>query len=184
MAVLSRRRFVGAAAAVVLSAGAALGWSKRFAMKLFLRFRNQQARPELLQSPVGKLSEAERSGLMTMANALGELWRFEPLDPAELAEIFDEKTSLAPSYLAEYSHALGWFEAARGKGASAVAAWEQCLTAPLKNGSEFSAEARVRTFFVEEVLNLYLAAGAFRAFGFQNYRGHWAGLVYRVAHRT
>ncbi len=184
MRVLSRRRFASAIAAVVLGAGATLGWSKRFAVKLFLRLRNQEAGPELAESAVGTLSEKERAGLVAMARAVGQMWHFDQLDEAELEEIFEDKAASPPSYLAEYRHALGWFERRRDQGVSAVAAFEQCLAASLKDGSEFTSEARVRAFFVEEVLNLYLASGAFRSFGFMNYRGHWSGLAYRIADRA
>jgi hypothetical protein len=97
------------------------------------------------------------------------------LDENAFAQIIRAKTTLAPSYLTEYREARGILEEVERDMARDAAAFDQLFAVPIGLESfELTRLGRLQKFVIGEFLELQMAYGGFRAFGYRNYRG-WAG---------
>jgi hypothetical protein len=164
------RRAVLAGATSMAGLGLWFGWRNRFVLDLYLAFQRDQSRPELAPSATGSLSVGERAELWAVAVEIAEHWGLHGLGRAEFDEVLELKTTLAPSYLAEYRAALDALAPASIEGVLEV------LAAPRRDeGGGFTAAAHVQTHVIEEFVRLLLARGGFRAFGLANYPGFPGG---------
>jgi len=118
----------------------------------------------------GRLTPVEKADLTEVFAAIDSIWALGghcSLDAAGFGGVLDAKTGRAPSYLTEYRTARAIYlplREARGVDAACRA---------LYLGGE--APEPVERFVLAEFIELTLAFGGFRAFGFANAAGHPGG---------
>lgn len=128
----------------------------------------------------GKLSNAEFAALFSLCRFVDSAWSFEAdLSGYEkvLRSDLDLKTGRQPSYLTEYQGAAVLIERVRQQSGSDDETWLTLLFSEA-DSEEFEATqlGRARHWvFSEIVAHQIPISGAFKNFGFVNYRGYFGG---------
>jgi len=175
-----RRTILWGAASLALTAIGGAAWYKRYAIRLYLANRPHEG-PELTESPVGALGADEKNSLWELVSAIGARWSMRDLGREDFDSVVDLKTTAAPSYLSEYRSAIALFEGLRREGKDAHAAFAAILRGERGAAGAFTPMAHAQDWVLAEFMNLYLARGGFRQYGFANYRGFAGGpLGYRT----
>ena len=97
------------------------------------------------------------------------------LDEHGFAAFVRAKATLPPSYLTEYQEAGAILAEVEREMQQDPAAFDQLFVVPAGlQGFEVTRLGRLQKFVIGEFLELQMAHGGFRPFGYRNYRG-WAG---------
>jgi hypothetical protein len=129
--------------------------------------------PEL----TGEAPEAVVRQLWLLFTRLADRWQMRvDLGETGFRQFIREKTTLPPSYLTEYRQAAAVLEEVELAMESDPSAFDQLFVVPLElPGFGATRLARLQQFVIGEFLELQLAFGGFRAFGYRNYRGFTGG---------
>ena len=128
----------------------------------------------------GALSDAQFSTLSSLCRYVDQTWELH----SELDQYFNKlqgdlvlKTSLEPSYLTEYEHAIELYELVFSDSESAEQVWPNLLFSTFQ-ADNFAAtrlgRAR-RLVFAEIIAHQIPISGAFKSFGLSNYTGYFGG---------
>jgi hypothetical protein len=121
------------------------------------------------------------SGLWLLFSRIAERWQmsdFIDLNVSGFTEIVRLKCAVAPSYLTEYRETARLLAELEPGLAGDPASLDQLFTQP-EGLSAFGATrlGRMQAFVIGEFLELQMAYGGFRAFGYANYRGYAGGVL-------
>ena len=129
---------------------------------------------------IGDLSAVESETLWRLVGEIERQWTlssFVNLDKAKFLEVLHEKTAKAPSYLTEYRQATELIDALSAR----TPDWPNVVL--LRNSNDIATTfGRARRFVVDEFIDLIVAFGGFRFFGYANYRGFVGGPFSNPAH--
>ena len=117
----------------------------------------------------GVLTPSDKDGMWQIFNHIGKLWqssRYCMLTRTDFDVILDLKTSRPPSYLTAYRGALTRLRSLSGNFGA-----EKALNKLFSGGEDES----LRRHVLAELIELQLANGGFRVFGYENYRGFMGG---------
>ncbi len=138
-------------------------------------------------SVTGTVSPENLSAVRTFAGWALQGWQLTGMDdyPAVLTNVVAIKTTVAPSYLAEYNSAAELIRAARQRSESDAAAFIHLMF--VERGGAAGLDTRLgrcREFVVDEIVRHMIANGGFRNFGLVNYDGFISASFYDpVAYR-
>lgn len=128
----------------------------------------------------GQLSNAEFAALFSLCRFVDRAWSFEA-DLSGYKQVLrsdlDLKTGQRPSYLTEYQGAADLIDRVRQNSSSEDEAWLTLLfSAADSTGFEATRLGRARRWVFEEIVAHQIpVSGAFKKFGFVNYRGYFGG---------
>jgi hypothetical protein len=176
---LHRRDFLkaGSLAALSLLFSHETAWACDASMAYLLQ---QLPEGELMRSPekVGPLRAKDFHELWSVFTYIGRRWQdgeFSTVKQRGLRDVVRSKTTLTPSYLTEYKEAaeiLRCLKAELGE----QKALEQMFFVPQGATDFFSSRlGHVRRFVITEFIRYQVLQGAFRKFGYVNYRGFRGG---------
>jgi len=121
--------------------------------------------------------------LATQIAARWQLAEFVDLTEDAFAQFIDAKTRKAPSYLTEYRAAGRILADVEIEMRSRDDALDRILARPAGfRDFALTRIGRLQKFVVAEIIELQLASGGFRAFGYRNYRGFPGGPLADPAH--
>ena len=173
----------------VIVGGASLGVGVCAAFLAFNRDR-PEATDDLLSAVVdappgvrspeltGELSGGDGDVLWRLFGAIERRWSLSglvKLDKSAFLEILRQKTARPPSYLTEYRDAAGLLSSLWSRAVQPDAVFTAVVDEATRLG-------RARRFVVGEFMELQIAFGGFKRFGYANYRGFVGGPLSDPSH--
>ena len=128
----------------------------------------------------GTLSNVQFNTLSSLCRFVDQTWELH----SELDQYFNKlqadlvlKTSLEPSYLTEYEHAIELYELVFSSSESADQIWPNLLFSTFQADNFAGTRlGRARRFVFAEIITYQIPmSGAFKSFGLSNYTGYFGG---------
>lgn len=116
--------------------------------------------------------------LFQRTGARWHLWKSVSLNQQAFARIIDEKTMQEPSYLTEYREAGQVLDELGPDWQQDDSSFDQLFRLPTNiYGFHATRLGRMQKYVIGEFIELLVAFGGFKAFGYHNYRGFAGGLL-------